>query len=543
MNTDIFLQYKIFLSVAPVTIVLLLFMAAMIYRARKTAPTAYSMMVLCVLVVGYIVCNSLEQVTTTPGGTLFFAKMTYLFLMAIPVFWIDLAWTYTDKDNRLRLSQILVLFLIPVISDVLVFTNEWHGLIWTSVAYVPLEGLLTMRVEHGFWFYIAASYNYLLLIVGSFMIFREFLQSLRIYRRQASWLLAGAVFPLVFNLIYLFGLIPGLVKDYTCFGFFFSVICFYIGIFRYRLLELLPIARATIIEQMRDGVVILNSDLTILDLNPQARRAIGQDANLIGQPFRVLEPLCPALYHACREMITRRTAGEPAAGAAPQIIGPPGAGEDRYFDIKCVPVIRGKVIVGHLITLHDVTEQVALWKRIEELARTDELTSLYNRRHFMEIYSHELERANRYKKPLALGILDIDFFKKVNDQYGHPAGDRVLARFGPTLRSALRDTDIVARLGGEEFGVLMPETHEQEAYKVFCRLKELIAKQEVMSSDLSFAADGECMISITVSIGIASREANDAIDNRALLERADRALYQSKNKGRNRVTVWDHSQP
>ena len=531
------------MTVAPFTIVLLAFLSIMIFRARRTAPTAYPMIAMCISSLGYIICNSLEQVTTTPAGTIFFAKMTYPFMTAIPVFWVVLAWTYTGKDDRYRWPHIFLLLLIPVISDILVFTNEMHGLIWTHIEYVPMGSLLTMRVGHGFWFYVAACYTYLLLIVGAFIIFKEFLQSPREYRQQVSWLLAGVLFPLIFNIIYLLGLIPGLVKDYTCFGFFFSVICFYIGIFRYRLLELLPIARAMIIEQMKDGVVILNSDMTILDLNPQAQAAIGQSENLIGQPFRILESACPAIFYACRDIITNKEKRKKGTPAAPQIIQSPDGHRQRYFDIECIPVIRNKTSVGHLITLHDIAEQVKLWQRIEQLARTDELTGLYNRRHFMEIFNHELERSNRYKKPFALGILDIDFFKRVNDKYGHPAGDRVLARFGATLRSSLRDTDIVARLGGEEFGVLMPETNLQEAYKVFCRLKELIAKQEVTINDSSSAADGEGMIAITVSIGVASREANDAIDTRTLLERADRALYQSKDEGRNRVNVWDHSQP
>jgi len=538
MEADLLLQYKIFLAIAPVTIVLLLFLAALIFHARRNTPTPDPMFWLCVLLLGHIICNALEQITTTPAGTIFFAKITYLFLTAIPVVWIVFTLRYTGRDGRFRLRHLLLLFLAPVLSDILVFTNELHGLIWSNVAYVPLGRLLTMRVEHGFWFYVAALYNYSLLAIGAFIIFMEFLRSPRIYRRQVSWLLAGVLWPLIFNVIYLFHLIPGLVKDYTCFGFFFSMICFYIGIFRYRLLELLPIARTMIIEQMKDGVIILNSDMTVLDLNPQAKTAIGRREDLIGQPFANLESACPELFSACRDMILHQETGKKVSPAAPRTIPSPDGKSKIHFEVECIPIVRNKISVGHLITLHDITEQVKLLQRIEQLALTDELTGLYNRRHFMETYSHEIERCKRYQKPLSLAVLDIDFFKRVNDAYGHPAGDKVLAQFGVSLRAAMRDTDIIARLGGEEFGVLMPETTDQEAYTVFCRLKERIMKQRMIINDSSSPQD-EQIISITVSIGVAGTQAACAAQAHTLLERADKALYGAKDKGRNRVTLWE----
>ncbi|MBP7765901.1 MAG: diguanylate cyclase [Deltaproteobacteria bacterium] len=534
MNQDILLQYQIFLVIAPVTVVFLTFLAAVIYNARRAVTTASPLFWLCVLLIGAIVCNALEQVTTTPAGTILFAKLTFGFLTAIPVVWLVFAVRYEGQDDSLRFPRLLLLFALPLLSGILVATNEWHGLIWSRTDYVPIGRLLTLRVEHGFWFYIAALYNYALMLGGAWIILRAFLRSSGIYRRQASWVLAGVFPPLIGNIVYLFNLFPGLVKDYTCCGLFFSMICFYIGTFRYRLLELVPIARAMIIEQMREGVIIIDSDATILDINPQAQKIVAPGRPIGGRSFADVASLCPDLYRVCAEIMERRKTGEKSAPDGPLGIELSDGATQRYFDVECLPIIRNRRSVGELITLHDSTDRVALLRRIEQLAQTDELTGLYNRRYFMEYVKCEIERSKRYGKALSIGILDIDFFKRVNDAYGHSAGDAVLARFGKILASSLRESDVVARLGGEEFGVLMPETSAPAAYRVCCRLRERIEQQAALPP----AAQEEQSISFTVSIGVAGTQEDNAANVSDLFEKADKALYQSKNEGRNRVTLW-----
>lgn len=536
MATNLLLQYKIFLVMAPVIIVCLILIFGMIYRVRLTAPTATPLLWLCLLLLGFIVCNSLEQILTTPEGTVLFAKTAYLFFTAIPVAWIVFALRYTGRDDWFKRRYLIFLMILPVIADGLAFTNELHGLIWRKVAYVPVGDLLTMRVEHGFGFYVVVAYIYLFLFAGALLIFREFLRSPQIYKRQASWVVAGVVIPVAFNTIYIFRLVPGLVKDYTCLGLFFSIVCFYIGIFRYRLLELLPIARAMIIEQMKDGVIILRSDMTILDLNLQAKTVIGATGDLVGKPFDLLDSVCPVLVRACRERIAGQKSKKIGVAASPYLIESAPGREQQYLDIECVNILKNEKSIGHLITLHDVTERIKLIKRVEELARTDELTGLFNRRHFMEIYARELDRCNRYQKPLSLAILDIDYFKSINDAYGHPSGDRVLAALGQGLPTLLRSADTVARLGGEEFGVLMPETDEEEAWAVCRRLQEAVAKLQIVIGRPS-SPDGEAHLFVTVSIGVAGAKP-DADREGVLFEQADKALYRAKNAGRNQVVLW-----
>lgn len=165
-------------------------------------------------------------------------------------------------------------------------------------------------------------------------------------------------------------------------------------------------------------------------------------------------------------------------------------------------------------------------QRLEELASIDPLTAVSNRRHFLELASPEISRAKRQGLPLAVIMLDIDFFKSVNDRFGHEVGDKVLVALAASIRGALRGGDIFARLGGEEFVLMLPGQDFPEAVRLAERLRELIAQNEVPGSGTH----------ITVSAGVAGLE-NDSDEIDDLLRRADRGLYRAKSEGRDRVCL------
>ncbi len=158
----------------------------------------------------------------------------------------------------------------------------------------------------------------------------------------------------------------------------------------------------------------------------------------------------------------------------------------------------------------------------------DSLTDLYNRRYFMQTGKQEIERAKRYKEPLSLMMIDIDHFKNVNDNYGHIAGDKVLKQLSSILKESVRNADIAGRLGGEEFGIILPKSSLDKAKKVAERLRKNIENN-------TFKYD-KANISITISIGIAAyKKTNINMDN--LIHEADLALYEAKKIGRNCVVT------
>lgn len=157
----------------------------------------------------------------------------------------------------------------------------------------------------------------------------------------------------------------------------------------------------------------------------------------------------------------------------------------------------------------------------------DELTGLPNRAAYNERAFHELRRFKRYHRPLTLAVCDIDFFKKINDQYGHRAGDKSLALIAKFIASKLRTVDFVARLGGEEFVMILPETSEQQAARVLDKVRDSISKIPFKFNKKPFQ--------ITVSFGISQFVADDNMD--AVFERADKALYAAKTLGRNQIRI------
>ncbi|MCE8028298.1 GGDEF domain-containing protein [Billgrantia desiderata] len=195
-----------------------------------------------------------------------------------------------------------------------------------------------------------------------------------------------------------------------------------------------------------------------------------------------------------------------------------------------VPEGDDQVLIG---TVRDITEQKKLELRLRQLSRTDELTGLFNRRYFMQRLLQELARYRRYGRPTSVVLFDFDHFKRINDTHGHPAGDQVLVKVSRLLRERLRTNDIPARLGGEEFALLLPETGLEEAVGVAEKVRQLVLEQAFTSEE---GHRFEASITCGVSAFHGTEETVEAI-----LHRADQNLYQGKRTGRNRIVAdeWD----
>ena len=167
------------------------------------------------------------------------------------------------------------------------------------------------------------------------------------------------------------------------------------------------------------------------------------------------------------------------------------------------------------------------YKRIEELAELDELTGAYNRRCVMRLLSEELARAQRLQHPCAIALIDLDWFKRINDSFGHPTGDEVLKTFAITMFANIREIDKFGRYGGEEFLLVLPETTQQAATRMLERLRLIV-------SDLDWSAFSPDM-TVTISAGVASLQPGESPES--LLARADHALYAAKGGGRNRIAI------
>lgn len=172
-------------------------------------------------------------------------------------------------------------------------------------------------------------------------------------------------------------------------------------------------------------------------------------------------------------------------------------------------------------------------QKLRELASTDVLTGLMNRRAFMEEAQRKFKLAKRYQRPLSLLMIDIDHFKRVNDTFGHQAGDQVLVEFGKIIKSCLRETDVFSRIGGEEFAIILPETNLEQTAELSERLLEKVRTAQI-------ELETGIKISLTTSIGVATIPPL-SVDVDTVMSEADKALYRAKLDGRDccRVTIND----
>lgn len=214
-----------------------------------------------------------------------------------------------------------------------------------------------------------------------------------------------------------------------------------------------------------------------------------------------------------------------------------GTAEYMYQNSTIIPLINTKGEVSHIcLVIYDVTDsavnkiaQQQANKQLQNLSRTDHLTGLFNRGYWELRLIQEFKRYDRYEQPSSLIMLDIDHFKKINDKYGHTTGDEAIRWVSRTIKEQVRDLDIAGRYGGEEFGIILTNTNGDGACVFAERLRACIEQ-------LTIYTEGH-EIKFTVSLGVA--ELTDKIhDHRNWIEKADQALYKSKEGGRNRCTMF-----
>jgi diguanylate cyclase (GGDEF)-like protein len=273
-------------------------------------------------------------------------------------------------------------------------------------------------------------------------------------------------------------------------------------------------------DESHTGIVILDQELRAMFINRAFRRLW----NLPDEVADRQPPFVALIYHG-RNTHAYAVPEERLDEYVAERVRRVRSGDLDPLDIKMSngEVMRLECSVlpagGRMLTYTPVTDLV-------QRASTDVLSGLFNRRYFLELADAEWSRFDRYERPLTLMILDIDLFKTINDRYGHDVGDRAIAHVAAMCRDRKRVSDVVARVGGEEFAMLLPETALDSAVLVADRLRKAIA-------ETPFVVAG-APIRLTVSIGVA--EAGPGMDGvAALMKQADVALYDAKHSGRNRV--------
>lgn len=490
----------------------------------------------------WMAAAALELATQDAGCKQLWAVMAWPGIVGVPTFWAVFLWQYV---NSVRQPLLLPLRLALGLASVLVWSmaasNPWHGLFY-GAGTAPIADTPGAPVQyvHGPLFYLATVYVYLLMCFCLAVVVRAAVVGYGVHRRHYLCFVLVTALPWLANFSYvgfgwtLFGFDP------TPFSFAFTLLAFAWLIVSVRLFDLLPMARHLLLEALLDPVLVVDPQRRVVEANPEALKLAGLHTSWQGRALEHWPVFGPAL-----QALLERHASED------QLLVLHSSA--RYFEVRTRAIERitrdGAVVLGRMLYLRDVTQRhldalrlaealavseerlrtiSSLHAQLQEQALCDPLTGLYNRRYLDEFFARELARAQREQSPIAIGLIDLDHFKQLNDLHGHLAGDDVLKAVAQHLLDSLRSSDAVFRIGGEEFLLILPGAGQGEA------LMRLQALCRALADEPLPTRSGGQHITLSAGLAVWPQQGND-LDQ--LLQVADLALYQAKRSGRNQVVV------
>jgi two-component system cell cycle response regulator len=496
------------------------------------------------------------SITGYPEYQSLFIRLSFVAVGLIGPGWLFFVLFLTQRSSWLKPKRVAAILAPSLVSVVCVIWNPNHLFL------KPYDGQYATR-DYGplFWLLTFIQLGYLFVtLINMFHGLRNDSSVNR--RKQLATTLIGmfvltgfAVLDLLVNVLLRGSLpvIPGLMS----LGILLSDCCFILAIYRYGMFDILSMAQQNMIEHMSMGIVVIDEDGKVLEANRAAASFVQVGK---GDSFEMEKFLAQLPGHEEVSEFLYRYRHYPQERMQTEIT----LQDSRHVSIQISPVLDDtKSVLGRIITFHDVSElrklvdemnrknealhernleliaiQEELYRvnqKLEQMAITDGLTGCYNRRFLMQQLEHEVLLNLRYRIPFSIFLFDIDFFKQINDQYGHLIGDEVLRQTVDTVKANLRRTDILARYGGEEFTVYLPHTTQEQAELLADRIMRSVADNRVET--------GRDKIGITISMGIVTevdfeQQVEDVKEYlRGLFSRVDSALYRAKHEGRNRVVI------
>jgi len=334
-----------------------LLVAARAFRMRRSAGAPFLVLLMLAVAVWLIVYGiwlySADQAMKLP-----IAKIQYLGVVTVPVAWLLFALDYTKKRRWRGRKHAWLLFVIPLTTLILAWTNEYHHLIWHSYDFYQRGPFLLTQIQYGGWFWVNTAYSYACLLVGGALIFQSVVFAPVIYRWQAVCLVMAVLLPWLGNFLYVFkiGVLKGI--DLTPLAFMLSGLLLAIALFRLRLLDVVPFARKQLMDSMPDAIIIVDLENKIIEMNPAAMQMVDFKPNgVTGKLFDTVFADYPLLLETVLN-----------EDVAQKKITLKGDHSQRTFELRIFPLYyESERISGKVITLRDITEQVKFEKRLKFL--------------------------------------------------------------------------------------------------------------------------------------------------------------------------------
>ncbi|MCX6038251.1 MAG: GAF domain-containing protein [Chloroflexi bacterium] len=347
---------------------------------RRTAPGARPLMVLGGAIAAWTLTYAIHFLVVTEPARFFWLRATYLGVLTVPTTFLVFSIQYVNRGQWLKKRVIALLTIEPVLTFILLWTDPWHNLFFGGK---HVDGMI---LDGGPWFWINVIYSYGLVLFAIILLIHAYRHTARPLRGQTAAVLAGALLPWAINIVGVLGLNPFSGLDLTPFAFTITCICFTVGFSRYRLLDLVPIARDALIESMNDGVMVLDAQNRIVDVNRTALQMIGKPGQLvIGEPAEHVFANVSEIFNRFRDKLTTHQ----------EIVI--GDKELLYFDLRISPLYdrkgqySGRLIVARDITERRLMEQAEHEQRVLAEALSDTAAALNSSRTFEDVLDRLLD--------------------------------------------------------------------------------------------------------------------------------------------------------
>ena len=501
------LEIILYLTVA---ILLALLVFAFTRRNNFLSPL-YVLMVLAVLV--YILGYTRELSSHSVEEAVFWIKLEYFGIPFHSLFWFLL--TYRLCYGRsLSFPVMLAVCIIPILTLFAVVTNEYHHLFYTNISILQISGITLTQFGRGPLYYLHVVYADFLIVLGLAMIARQLRKTGKVLHSVLFWMALGVVIEIVLEPVYLLGFSPHNI-DLMAFGFFGAVICQGVAVYRFDFLRSDDLVKDIIFSNIKEGLLVLDKKDRISDFNRTAQQIYPWlNVDSLGRKITDFEE--GKKLHNLNEQDAD--------------IGVSLGNRDRFFSVHTTQLIESGRKVGKVYLFNDVTAVRRIMRKLYHYANYDSLTGIFNRRRFLDEGEKEVSRCIRYHTRIAYIMIDLDNFKRINDQHGHQAGDKVLHAVAHVMSSRLRKSDILGRYGGEEFGIFLVEIAPENA---------LVVAEDVRQSIEGLTIEyRNATLKVTASIGVATADGDTPdLSLEYLLNKADFAMYKAKQQGGNQVSV------
>lgn len=485
-----------------------------VFSFRRNVPLAKAFALLCLFSSFYLFGYGMELISDSLPSFRFWNSFQHVGNKFVPAFWFLVAMLYTGKNTRFYNISAKVFFIISLILVIMRITNPLHQLFYEKFMLVDNGYFYAMKTIKGPIFYLSYINASLANIFSNILYLQLLIREKGGFKRPSMLMLIASILPWFAYSFIILNISP-LEIDPVPFVLIISYVLAMLAIFKYRFFDLIPMAHYKVFESLKDAVLVVDHGDRILDFNPSAAAILkGLNKRLIGQKLRILLDLNQDFRNS---FIT----------GTDSTINISDNGSSKFYEVKLSALSSQKgSLAGRIITISNITRQMEMIEELRLMATLDDLTGIYNRRFFYDYANQELKRLKRNNQPVAIIMFDIDEFKKINDSFGHQAGDMVIVKLAEVTKKILRASDTFARFGGEEFIILLSEVTPDNAFAIAEKLRKAIEEAEIYYNGN--------IIRVTASFGISgiSTLSGDNID--FLISEADRCLYISKANGRNK---------